>query len=75
MENTTITQVEVESRLSWFNGNNLISIGTIDLNTNPLLDVPDYIEFDLIKAIQLRNQLDIAINNYLSTIKELYENN
>lgn len=75
MENTTITQVEVESRLAWFNGNNLISIGTIDLNTNPLLDVPDYIEFDLIKAIQLKNQLDIAINDYLSTIKELYENN
>jgi hypothetical protein len=42
---------------------------------NILSDVPDYIQFDIIKALKLRNQLNVAINDYLETIKELDENN
>jgi len=75
MEKDTMTQVENDERFAWFNGNNKISIGTIDLNEDTLLDVPDYIQFDLIKAMKLRNELNIAINDYLETIKELDENN
>jgi hypothetical protein len=75
MEKDTITQVENDERFAWFNGNNKISIGTIDLNEDILSDVPDYIQFDLIKAMKLRNQLNVAINDYLETIKELDENN
>ncbi len=70
-----MTQVEKDERLAWFNQNNKISIGIIDLNDGILFDVPDYIQFDLIKAIQLRNQLNNAINEGLETIKELNENN
>ncbi len=70
-----MTQVENDLRLAWFNQNNKISIGIIDLNEGILFDVPDYIQFDLIKAIQLRNQLNNAINEALETIKELNENN
>jgi hypothetical protein len=75
MEKDTTTQVENDERFAWFNGNNKISIGTIDLNEDILSDVPDYIQFDLIKAMKLRNQLNVAINDYLETIKELDENN
>jgi hypothetical protein len=75
MEKDTMTQVENDLRLAWFNQNNKISIGIIDLNEGILFDVPDYIQFDLIKAIQLRNQLNNAINEALETIKELNENN
>jgi hypothetical protein len=75
MEKDTMTQVEKDERLAWFNQNNKISIGIIDLNDGILFDVPDYIQFDLIKAIQLRNQLNNAINEGLETIKELNENN
>jgi hypothetical protein len=75
MEKDTTTQVENDERFAWFNGNNKISIGIIDLNEGILFDVPDYIQFDLIKAIQLRNQLNNAINEGLETIKELDENN
>ena len=75
MEKDTMTQVENDLRLAWFNQNNKISIGIIDLNEGILFDVPDYIQFDLIKAIQLRNQLNNAINEALETIKELDENN
>jgi hypothetical protein len=75
MEKDTITQVENDERFAWFNGNNKISIGTIDLNEDILSDVPDYIQFDIIKALKLRNQLNVAINDYLETIKELDENN
>jgi hypothetical protein len=75
MEKDTTIQVENDERFAWFNGNNKISIGIIDLNEGILFDVPDYIQFDLIKAIQLRNQLNNAINEGLETIKELDENN
>jgi hypothetical protein len=75
MEKDTMTQVENDLRLAWFNQNNKISIGIIDLNEGILFDVPDYIQFDLIKAIQLRKQLNNAINEALETIKELDENN
>jgi hypothetical protein len=75
MEKDTTTQVENDERFAWFNGNNKISIGTIDLNEDILSDVPDYIQFDIIKAMKLRNQLNVAINDYLETIKELDENN
>jgi|APGre2960657373_1045057.scaffolds.fasta_scaffold485201_2 hypothetical protein len=75
MEKDTTTQVENDERFAWFNGNNKISIGTIDLNEDILSDVPDYIQFDIIKALKLRNQLNVAINDYLETIKELDENN
>ena len=68
-----MTQVEKDERLAWFNANNKISIGTIDLDDES--DVPDYIQFDIIKAMKLRNQLNVAINDYLETIKELDENN
>ena len=70
-----MTQVENDERFAWFNGNNKISIGTIDLNEDILSDVPDYIQFDIIKALKLRNQLNVAINDYLEKIKELDENN
>jgi hypothetical protein len=73
MEKDTTTQVENDERFAWFNGNNKISIGTIDLDDES--DVPDYIQFDIIKAMKLRNQLNVAINDYLETIKELDENN
>ena len=75
MEKDTTTKVENDERFAWFNGNNKISIGTIDLNEDILSDVPDYIQFDIIKAMKLRNQLNVAINDYLETIKELDENN
>ena len=68
-----MTQVEKDERLAWFNANNKISIGTIDLDDES--DVPDYIQFDIIKAMKLRNQLNVAINDYLETMKELDENN
>jgi hypothetical protein len=70
MEKDTTTQVENDERFAWFNGNNKISIGTIDLNEDILSDVPDYIQFDIIKALKLRNQLNVAINDYLETINE-----
>lgn len=76
MENNTITQVETKESMAFFNANGLITINVSQLE-NP--NIENYCELflqtDLIKAIQLRNQLDIAINDYLSTIKELYENN
>ena len=75
MENTTIIQVEDDIRLAWFNANDMISINTIELNSSEFLDVPDFIQFDLIKAMKLRNQLNESINDYLETIKELNENN
>jgi hypothetical protein len=73
MEKDTMIQVENDKRFAWFNANNKISIGTIDLDNES--DVPDYIQFDIIKAMKLRNQLNVAINDYLETIKELDENN
>lgn len=75
MENNTNTQVEEYVRLAWFNRNNNISIGTMNLNSDSFLDLPDYIELNVITAIELRNQLNIAIKESLETIKELNEIN
>jgi hypothetical protein len=73
MENTTNTQVEnTTDRIAWFNGNNRISI---EMENGIIDDFGEFVQIDLITAIRLRNDLNIAINESLETIKELNENN
>ena len=50
MEKDTTTQVENDERFAWFNGNNKISIGTIDLNEDILSYYKDILnEFKSLK--------------------------
>lgn len=67
-----IEQIEEEKEeLAWFNANNKISIHTTKLNQDMLLEVPDYIQVDLITAIKLKNQLTISINEMVDYINGL----
>lgn len=76
MEKDTTTQVERDERLAFFNFGNLITINTFNLENDSIENHCElYIVTDLIKAIKLRNELNVAINDYLETIKELDENN
>ena len=76
MEKDTTTQVERDERLAFFNFGNLITINTFNLENDSIENHCElYILTDLIKAMKLRNELNIAINDYLETIKELDENN
>jgi hypothetical protein len=76
MEKDIMTQVETQEGIAFFNSNGLITINVCDLE-NPAIEnnCELFLQIDLIRAIQLRNELNIAINDYLETIKELDENN
>jgi hypothetical protein len=76
MEKDTTTQVVKDERLAFFNLGNLITINTFNIENDSIENHCElFIVTDLIKAMILRNELTIAINDYLETIKELDENN
>jgi hypothetical protein len=71
MEKDTTTQVVKDERLAFFNLGNLITINTFNIENDSIENHCElFIVTDLIKAMKLRNELTIAINDYLETINE-----